>query len=185
MPRTSLSHPLQIDAVTVPKTGAMIGMTFCPGMKENAAPERAWDRDLDRDLAEIKAWGASALVSLLEGYEFEVLGVSEFPEKIKASGLEWHHLPIMNRDIPYEDFEKLWVTNGPQLRRRLRQGERIVLHCKNGLGRTGMIAARLLVELGEYAEAAIRRVRSARPGAIETLQQKQNVYQCRPIVDEE
>jgi hypothetical protein len=41
-------------------------------------------------------------------------------------------------------------------------------HCKGGLGRAGMMAARLLVELGVAPEQAIRDVRCARPGAIET-----------------
>lgn len=156
-------------------------MTICPGMKEGGPPERSWDRDLERDLAEIKAWGASALASLVENYEFEVLAVADFAEKVQDSGIEWHHVPIMNRDVPYAAFEERWITSGRVLRQRLRRGERIVLHCKNGLGRTGMIAARLLVELGEYPEAAIRRVRSARPGAIETLQQKRHVYQFKPM----
>ena len=43
---------------------------------------------------------------------------------------------------------------------RLRDGESIVLHCKGGLGRTGMVAARLLVELGCMPEEAIVAVRS-------------------------
>ena len=51
---------------------------------------------------------------------------------------------------------------------RLRDGESIVLHCKGGLGRTGMVAARLLVELGCMPEEAIVAVRQARSGTIET-----------------
>lgn len=185
MSRTSETHPLQIDAITVPKTGGRIGMTICPGMKEQGIPERAWDRDLGADLAAIREWGATALVSLIENCEFEVLSVPDLAQKIQRTGLEWHHLPIINRDAPYEAFEAQWVISGRQLRQRLRRGERIVLHCKNGLGRTGMIAARLLVEFGEFPEVAVRLVRTARPGAIETLQQKQHVYQCRLIAEEE
>lgn len=183
MPRTSLTHPLQIDWIIVPATGGRIGMTLCPGMKEGGIPGRAWDRDLEQDLAAIRETGATALVSLIEDHEFEMLEVADFPEKVKASGLEWHHLPIMNRDVPYEAFEEQWKSSGRKLRERLGRGERIVLHCKNGFGRTGMIAARLLVELGEFPEAAVRGVRAARPGAIETPRQKQHVYLCRPVTD--
>ena len=92
-------------------------------------------------------------------------------------GLEWYHLPIMNRDTPSPEFEMKWAVSGQRLRVRLRNGERIVLHCKNGLGRAGMIAARLLVELGESPDTAIRRVRVARPGAIETSLQEQHIFQ--------
>lgn len=44
----------------------------------------------------------------------------------------------------------------------------MLVHCKGGLGRAGMIAARLLVELGMPPDTAIRQVRLARRGAIET-----------------
>jgi len=160
----------------VPQTGGLIGMTICPGMVQGGPSERAWDRDLDQDLAAIKTWGATALVTLIEDYELQILSVAELPQKLRAIGLEWHQLPIMNRDAPYEEFEKNWIISGRRLRQRLRQGERIVLHCVYGLGRTGMIAARLLVELGESPDSAIRRVRAARPGAIETQIQEQHIF---------
>jgi len=178
MPRTSLTHPLQIGSVAVTQSGGLIGITICPGMTQGGPPERAWGRDLDQDLAAIKAWGATALVTLIDDYELESLSVADLPQKLQAIGLEWHHLPIMNRDAPYEVFEKKWITSGPILRQRLRRGERIVLHCVFGLGRSGMIAARLLVELGEAPDTAIRRVRVARPGAIETEIQEQHVFRC-------
>ena len=50
-----------------------------------------------------------------------------------------------------------------------------------GLGRSGMIAARLLVELGEEPRAAIQRVRQVRPGAIETAAQEDYVLACRVV----
>ena len=45
-------------------------------------------------------------------------------------------------------------------------------HCRGGLGRAGMISARLLVESGVEPEVAIAKVRAARPGAIETREQE-------------
>jgi ADP-ribosyl-[dinitrogen reductase] hydrolase len=149
-------------------------------MVQGGLSERAWDRDLDQDLSAIKAWGATALVTLIADYELEILSVENLPQKVQAIGLEWHQLPIMNRDAPYEEFEDKWIISGRMLRQRLRQGERIVLHCVYGLGRSGMVAARLLVELGEQPEAAIRKVRAARPGAIETEIQEQHVFRCFP-----
>jgi ADP-ribosyl-[dinitrogen reductase] hydrolase len=66
------------------------------------------------------------------------------------------------------------------LRGKLRQGGRLLLHCAGGLGRSGTIAARLLVELNEAApEAAILAVRAARPGAIETPAQAAHVRAAR------
>ena len=50
----------------------------------------------------------------------------------------------------------------------MRIGERVILHCYAGLGRTGMIAARLLVELGVEPEQAIAEVRLINRRRIQT-----------------
>ena len=47
----------------------------------------------------------------------------------------------------------------------------------HGLGRTGTIAARLAIELGETPETALRRVRAARKGAVETHEREAYVLQ--------
>ena len=49
------------------------------------------------------------------------------------------------------------------------------------MGRTGTVAARLLVELGEEPDAAIQRVRAARRGTIQTAAQEAHVRHRRPI----
>ena len=41
-------------------------MTFCPGKHQSDAASGAWTRDLGTDLEAIRAWGASALVTLVE-----------------------------------------------------------------------------------------------------------------------
>jgi ADP-ribosylglycohydrolase len=51
-----------------------------------------------------------------------------------------------------------------------------------GLGRTGTIAARLLVEFGVDPEKAIREIRMARPGSIETREQEEYVRKQKAIV---
>ena len=57
---------------------------------------------------------------------------------------------------------------GARLRERLRAGERVLVHCRGGLGRAGAVAARLLIEFGATPVTAIAQVRAARPRAIET-----------------
>jgi len=49
------------------------------------------------------------------------------------------------------------------------------------LGRTGTIAARLLIEFGLNPDDAIKEVRASRSGAIETSSQEQYVRQCVPV----
>ena len=110
--------------------------------------------------------------------EYRVEGLGE---AVAASGLEWHHLPIIDADVPREPFEERWVRSGARLRDQLACGRRILLHCRGGLGRTGTIAARLLVELGMPPKEAIEAVRKARPNTIETSAQEAHVRSVRPI----
>ena len=154
-------------------------MTACPGKDEYAGlgiPPGPWKRDLDLDLQVIHGWGARALVSLIEGHEFDLLGVPDLPTKVRSLGINWFHLPIVDLDIPDWRFEEKWEKAGRKLTSILASGGRIVLHCRAGLGRTGTIAARLLVEFGITPREAIARVRQARPGAIQTLEQEKYVF---------
>ena len=172
--KTSLTHPLRIDAVAAPG-GGLIGMTFCPGKHQAGAFSGRWWRDLDFDLARIQEWGAASVVTLMEQHELAKYGVARIGEAVRALGMEWHHLPIIDVDVPRAPFEAGWLASGPVLRAHLGAGRRIVLHCLGGLGRTGTIAARLLVELGVPAEDAVSAVRAARAGTIETDAQMEHV----------
>jgi len=160
-----------MDSVTLDQCGGVIGMTLCPG----------WEQDLDADLSLIKDWGASALVSLMEKDEMDWLGVGDIPEKTMALGMKHFHLPIVDLDVPNEEFERNWVEAGESIRNILLSGESIVIHCLAGLGRTGTIAARLLIELGTDADIAINQIRIARPGTIQTIMQETYVRLCKPV----
>jgi len=179
-PRTSATHPLQIDRVDTPAGGA-IGLTFCPGKKDGAAMTGAWNRDLRTDLEAIRSWPASTLVTLIEDHEFDLLGVPDLGTMASKVGLEWLHLPIRDVSVPDSRFESAWIESGPVLISRLQRGENLVIHCRGGLGRTGLVACQLLVEMGCESEAALKAVRVARPGTVETRMQEQYVRELRAV----
>jgi protein-tyrosine phosphatase len=174
--QTSLSHPLTIDAVAVP-SGGRIGMTFCPGKKY---PE-PWDRDLDVDLECIRDWGTAVVVTFMEDHELSRCEVAGIGSAVLARGMRWFHLPIVGASIPDNVFEARWANVGPVLRSCLVPSGAIVLHCRGGLGRTGTIAGRLLVELGVPPQCAVAQIRLARPGTIETIEQEAYVLGMRPV----
>jgi ADP-ribosyl-[dinitrogen reductase] hydrolase len=171
---TSESLPLRIDPVAAPAMPGWIGMTLCPGKKDPYASFGAWDRDLDADLQAIRDWGASAVVTLIEDFEFGLLGVPDFGTKV-AAAFRWLWLPIPDGGVPGEEFESRWDEAGPELHGRLAAGERVLIHCRAGLGRTGLVASRLLVEAGMEPRQAIRAVRGARRGTVETRVQERYV----------
>jgi ADP-ribosyl-[dinitrogen reductase] hydrolase len=169
--RTSHTHPLQIAFVRPTPTSGRIGITFCPGKRQRDAATGAWDRQLDVDLDAISDWGAVAVVSLTEAHELQALGVAGLGAEVRARHMDWLHLPIVDVSVPDAGFERRWGDAGEGLRARLRAGFDIVVHCKGGLGRAGLTAARLMVELGVPAAEAVATVRQVRPGAIETQAQ--------------
>jgi ADP-ribosyl-[dinitrogen reductase] hydrolase len=173
--RTSQTHPLRIDEVHTGPGGGRIGITFCPGKKGNSTAGPSWNRDLGTDLDVIARWRPDAVVTLIEAHEFLMLGVEDLGEQVRRRGLEWHHLPIVDVQPPDERFETGWRTAGPKLLGYLRDGGRVLVHCRGGLGRAGTVAARLLVELHVPSADAIARVRQARPRAIETRAQEDYV----------
>ena len=75
MKKTSTSHPLQIAAIVAGAGLGRVGLTFCPGKKDGHAMSGAWDRDLGLDLDAVKAWGAAAVVTLVEAHELTLLRV--------------------------------------------------------------------------------------------------------------
>lgn len=181
--RTSHTHPLQIAEVGIGQGLGAIGITFCPGKKQPGALTGAWDRDLGLDLDAVSAFGAAALVTLIEEHEIGELKVHGIGKETMLRQMDWLHLPITDVSVPGPEFEQAWQVHGPGLRATLRDGFNVVVHCKGGLGRAGTIAARLLVELGADPAAAISQVREVRPGAIETRAQEDYVRSLGPATE--
>lgn len=158
---------LHIDSVDLPGTRGRIGICACPGGRTLYS-----GASLSEDLDSIRAWGASGIVTLIEDEEIHFLGITSIGDECSRRDMWWLHMPIRDMCAPDARFDARWRQEGSQLRGRLAAGENFVVHCWAGLGRAGTIAARLLTEFGVPAEHAIARVRAARPGAIQSLQQE-------------
>jgi ADP-ribosylglycohydrolase len=68
-----------------------------------------------------------------------------------------------------------WVEALRRVHSSLLDGRTVIVHCKGGLGRTGMFTAAVLTTFGVDPASAIAQIREARAGSIETRAQEQAV----------
>ncbi len=170
--RTSETHPLLVDFAPLPhRVRGRIGMTLAPGKHDPVAATGAWSRDLDIDLMRLRdPFGADVLVTLLEEHEFELLCIPDLRRRAEALGIESLWLPMPDSYVPRSMAELGELVH--DIVDHLRQGETVVVHCRGGLGRTGLVVASVLISFGIKPAAAISTVRAARPGAVENQAQE-------------
>lgn len=162
---------IHVDWLSLPG-GAWVGMTHCPGRRGRDAQGRLWQRDLHQDIDSLVRQGVTGLVSLIEDAEFPALGAAALP-RAATGRLRWLHMPVVNMHPPGEQAHAAWLGEGAWVCDELMAGRRVVFHCAAGLGRTGTVVAKLLTDVyGLSADDAVARVRRARPGTIESLEQE-------------
>ena len=170
------SNELRINAIELSSQGRL-GLTFCPGKKGPSQHGYYWDRNLSNDLKAINEWQPDLVISLLQDYEFELLGVKDLPNYMSKADFIWHQIPVYDVSPPGIEFDAVWPFIGAQALDLLKSGGKVLLHCRGGIGRTGTVAAILLCMLGYEPQEAIDVVRDCRKGTIETNQQEQYVLE--------
>ena len=167
--RTSHTHPLLINEL---KVGAgTVGMTFCPGKRGVSIYGAPWDRNLETDIGAIANWGAALLITIMTDEELSSLDVPNLGCIVSKYGMEWYHLKIEDLSAPNSKTQDSWDKAKWRAFKYLNKGEKVLVHCRGGLGRTGTFAADLLLERGGKLQNVLKLVRNARPGAVETHSQ--------------
>ena len=112
---------------------------------------------------EIKNWHSSdlkAVVSLLTAEEVEDLDLQKEEHYCQKNGIQFLSFPIIDRSVPSSESDAIWLVQ--RLEADLDQGKNINIHCRQGIGRSGLIAVSLLVEKGLSPAVAIESVSKAR-----------------------
>ena len=126
----------------------------------------------DVDMA--RGWAPDIILSLMEVDEFARLAdpcfQTTFADKL------WQ-LPIVDFGVPSKDQAAKCEQVLTQARGVLYKKGRVLIHCHGGCGRTGMIALRMMIDQGEALDVALKRLRIARPCAIET--DAQMAWSCK------
>ncbi len=175
--RTSVAEPIHV--AWVPRPGRRLGVTFLPGKRgDGQVSSGRWERDLDLDLAALRAAGVGAIVLMVEDHELAAYRVPDLPERAAAHGLVLRRLPTRDLHPPrLEDAEAIvGFVADPGV------DGAVVLVCVGGLGRSGTAAACVLAAEGVAAREAIDRVRSVRPGALQNAHQEDFVRRFRQEV---
>jgi hypothetical protein len=114
--------------------------------------------------------GMDALLLLLDDAELAQLRLTELPAAAADAGLDLLRYPIPDFAVPEDPLtfgELLDDVLG-----RVRAGERVVVACRGGFGRTGTVVGCLLRQADVGPEEAVALVRATRPGAIEREEQQ-------------
>lgn len=159
-------HPLWF--VPANNSDAKIGLTPCPGTKDSSLPEA---------LGYLKEQGISAVLTLMTQEELEKNQVEAMEAEANKLGMKWFHLPIADDEGPAEAFLTAWKSSGPQVHELLNNRQSIAIHCKGGSGRTGLVAAQIMLERGMDLEKIIPMIKEHRPGAFTSPLQQDYIRQ--------
>ena len=156
-----------------PNAGAL-GMAFAPGKCEPKLSPPAGARDLTKDLATLAhVECVDLLICLMENHELRTLQIEALPQAALAAGLCFQPFAMVDMQPPSMALARQAVDLACAA---LQDGKRVVFQCRGGLGRSGTMAACALVQSGHSPQEAIDRIRTARPGAIETPAQEEFIH---------
>jgi protein-tyrosine phosphatase len=128
---------------------------------------RAWKRD-----------GINVVVSLLEPEEAAQLDLLNESDAAETNGIRFLSLPIPDRGVPASTPAALALLS--EIAGALDRGKNVAVHCRQSIGRAGLIAAGVLIASGASPEQAIDTVSAARGLPVpETPEQREWVQRLR------
>lgn len=148
-----------INALTA--ANGLLALTPMPGR----------DGDYHGDLERVKNWKPDLVISMTPGVELASAGMHHLPQDLQEIASWWLYLPVPDYGVPEESVSAEWDAVSARAQDVLRSGGRILVHCRGGCGRSGMMVLRLMIEMGEPVQAALKRLRLTRPCAVETEDQ--------------
>jgi len=149
-----------------------------PGKLALSARPRGGDW-LKDEIAHWKRAGIDSVLSLLTPDEERDLDLRDEAAETKRLGLEYSSFSIPDRQVPQSEAKL-----GKELERvnnKLSAGRNVLVHCRQGVGRTGLVAACLLIKNGMSPGSAVDVVSTARGVAIpDTTEQRAWIERYAP-----
>jgi protein-tyrosine phosphatase len=127
-----------------------------------------WLKD---DISGWKQAHVDGVLSLLTAEEERDFDLCDEASEARSQGMNFASFPIPDRQIPQSESKLAEVLEG--VTRDLFAGRNVLIHCRQGIGRSGLVAACLLVKKGLSPGAAIDSVSAARGVSVpETAEQR-------------
>jgi protein-tyrosine phosphatase len=114
---------------------------------------------IEEEFAGLKQLGIDHVVSLLERPEQIDVGLADEAKLCERNGMRYTSFQIVDRDVPQQADARPFVAG---LYQDISNGEHVVIHCRVGIGRTGIIASAILIHAGHSSGEAIHMVSFAR-----------------------
>ena len=134
---------------------------------------------LENDLAALKSSGIDVLVSLLEDDEAVLLGLQLEEELAGKAEMDFLSFPIVDHSLPEDrqSFCKLVL----HLAQAVRDRKHIGVHCLGCIGRSTLVTAAVLIQLGWNAEDALDVIEEARGFPVpDTEEQRRWILRSTP-----
>lgn len=124
---------------------------------------------------EISGWrtaGVDFVLSLLTPQENKDLQLGAEGDLARAGGLRFLSLPVEDRGVPSSWDDAFRAIE--KVSEMLQQGRDVAVHCRQGIGRSGMIAAAVLVKHGKRPDDALKLISDVRGVTVpETPEQRE------------
>ena len=131
---------------------------------------------------EVRSWRATGLdvvTSLLTPEEAAELELQDEEARAREEGVELVSFPIPDYSVPGSRKDMAELVR--QLERALASGKSVAVHCRQGIGRSSLVIASLLVAAGEDPDEAFRRIEKARGRPVpDTAEQREWVDGMAP-----
>jgi protein-tyrosine phosphatase len=131
-----------------------------PGARLAVLPRPRGGDWLTDEIRSLRQSGVDVLVSLLVPEEATDLDLTEEAACCAASGIEFVSFPFADRSVPASTADTLALVR--RLTTLLADGKAVAIHCRQGVGRSALMAACVLTSLGDTAEESLARVARAR-----------------------
>ena len=178
--RTSITHPIKVDWITNPRIIGELGITLCPGKCQPISWSGGWNRDLETDVTRLSGMKVHTIISLIEQKEMEELQVPYLGDVIQKHQINWIHLPIPDTTAPTMEVLSELESFKHSIINSLNSEERVVVHCKGGLGRAATIVCMILNWFNISNRDSINHIREVRsPDCVNPKQEKFLLENCK------